>query len=93
MDTDLIALGGLQVVTLLLYRWVARTFVSQPLFNHPAIFHNPTARMVLCYGPYIVGGVLVVLSFFLTESPWLFLCLSVVGFVVFSERPHPDLFQ
>jgi hypothetical protein len=92
MDTGLLALGGLQIATLLLYRWVGRSFVSQPRFNHPAIFHNPTARMLLCNGPFVVGGALIVLSFFLTESPWLFLGLSVAGFIAFSARPNPDAF-
>lgn len=93
MDTVLLILGCIQIATLLIYRWVGRTFVSQPLLNHPAIFHNPTARMLLCNGPYVVGGALTVLSFFLTDSPWLFLGLSVAGFIAFSARPHPDIFQ
>ena len=86
-------LGCLQLATLLLYRWVVRSFVSQPKYNHPAIFYNPTARLLLCNGPFVVGAVLIVLSFFMTMSPWLFLGLSIAGYIAFSGRPHPDIFE
>lgn len=90
METSLVILGIAQGVNLLVYRWIGAVFFSQPRFNHPMIFHNPTARLILCYGPMVTMAILVILAFALTESPWLFLGLTVAGFVAFSARPHPD---
>lgn len=91
MEISLVLLGIAQALNLLIYRWVGAAFVSQPRFNHPMVFHNPTARLMLCYGPMVAMVILVVLAFVLTESPWLFLGLTVGGFVAFSARPNPDL--
>ncbi len=93
METHLVVLGILQVVTVLIYGWVGRVFLSQPRYNHPSIFHSPAARLVLCYGPLVAMVVLVVLAFVLTESPWLFLGLTVAGFVASSVRPDRDLLR
>lgn len=91
MNSALLILGIVQTANLLVYRWVNKVFMSQPIINHPAIFYNSLARVILCYGPYIIGLLLIILAFFLTDSPWLFLGLTVAGFVACSERPHSDL--
>ena len=93
MDPTLIVLGALQVVNVSIYAWVGRVFLSQPRINHPGIFHNATARLLLCYGPLVMMLVLVLLAFFFTNSPWLFLGLTVAGFVAFSARPNPDMLR
>lgn len=93
MEISLVILGILQIVTILIYGWVGRVFLSQPRYNHPTIFHSPTARAMLCYGPLVVMVVLVVLAFFLTKSLWLFLGLSFAGFVASSVRPDRNLLR
>jgi hypothetical protein len=87
MEASLLILGGIQLVALLLYRWVGKVFVSQPAYNHPGIFHDATARLLLCYGPLVVMAVLVILAFFVTNSPWLFLGLTIAGFIACSVKP------
>lgn len=87
MGSPLFVLGFLQVVALLIYFWVGRVFISQPVTNHPGIFYDPTARFVLCYGPAVTMVISVVLAFVLTNSPWLFLGFSLAGWVVCSPRP------
>lgn len=91
MEISLLVLGGLQALTLFIYSWVNKVYVSQPRYNHPMIFHNPTTCLLLIYGPYASSVTLVALAFFLTNSPWLFLGLTIAGFVAFSTRPHSDL--
>jgi len=91
MQTGLLVLGSLQVIVLLVYRWVGQVCLSQPLFRHPAIFHSSTARRVLLFGPPVSWLALIVLAFFFTEWPWAFLILSIAGFAAFSVRLHPDL--
>lgn len=88
MEKSLVILGILQTVNLLLYGWVGRVFISQPRWKHPAIFHNAMARNLLVVGPLVVMVVLVVCSFVFTYSPWLFLGLTVAGWVALSPRPH-----
>lgn len=90
MNSALLILGILQVANILVYQWVNKVFVSQPIINHPPLFYSATARIALCYGPYIIGLLLIMLAFFLTDSPWLFLGVTGAGFVACSERPHPD---
>lgn len=90
MDTPLLILGILQVIALLLYRWVGKVYFSQPAFNHPGIFRNEIAAMVLCYGPLAAMVVLVVLAFVLTDAPWWFLGLSVAGWVACSPSPREN---
>lgn len=87
MDGPLLVLGFFQVVALLIYLWVGRVFISQPVTNHPGIFYDPTARLILCNGPAATMVILVVLAFMLTNSPWLFLGLSLAGWIVCSPRP------
>jgi hypothetical protein len=86
MEKSLLILGVLQVVNLLLYGWVARVFMSQPQWNHPAIFHNAVIRNVLVMGPLAAMVALVVCGFLFTHSPWLFLGLTVAGWVALSPR-------
>lgn len=87
MEKSLLILAALQVVSLLVYGWVGRVFISQPRWNHPAIFHNPVARGVLIVVPLVAIVALVVCAFLFTNSPWLFLGLSVAGWVALSPRP------
>ena len=91
MKTSLLVLGVLQVLALLLYRWVVKVYIAQPLFRHLRAFSNPVVRSSLCYGPLVAMLVLVVLAFFLTQWPWLFLGLSVAGFVACSAPPRSSL--
>lgn len=93
MNTSFIILGVLQAIFLFTYRWVGMVFISQPKINHPRIFWNPTSRLVLCYGPLAMMAVLVALAFMLTESPWLFLGLTVAGLIAFSSRPNTSTFM
>jgi hypothetical protein len=91
METSLLVLGTLQVLALLLYRWVVKVYVSRPIFSHFGIFLNPVLRTLFCYGPLLAMFVLVVLAFFFTQLPWLFLGLSVAGFVACSAPPRSYL--
>lgn len=91
METSLLILGTSQTVNLLVFGWVNRVFVSQPRWNHPEIFRSATACKLLCYSPLVVMVALVVCAFLYTHSPWLFLGLTVAGWVALSERPHSDL--
>lgn len=92
-SVGVITLGVFQALNLLVYRWVNVVFTSQSRFNHPHIFHKPIARLLLSYGPLVVMVALVILAFVFTESPWLFLGLSVAGFIAFAAKPHPDFFE
>lgn len=86
MESNLLILGILQIVSLLVYGWVGRVFISQPGWNQPAIFRNPFVRGVLVIGPFIAMISLIVCAFLFTNSPWLFLGLSVAGWAAFSPR-------
>ena len=92
-DTAFWTLWAIQIVALLIYRWVGKVFFSQPRFNHPAIFWNPTSRFILCYAPMVVMAILVALAFFITQSPWWFLGFSFIGFVMCSTKPSPELLR
>lgn len=93
MEFSIIILGVLQALNLLVYRWVNVVFTSQPRFNHPHIFHKPIARLLLSYGPLVAMIFLAILAFVFTESPWLFLGLTVAGFIAFAEKPHPSFLE
>ena len=93
MDATFWTLAAAQVVNLLVYKWVGAVFLSQPRFNHPMMFHNPTARLLLAYGPLVIMVVLIVLAFFLTDSPWWFLAGSLVLWVAWSRMPNPEMFR
>ena len=88
MDRPLLLICIGQVVALLWYWWVGRVFFSQPRWLHPPIFWNPFARGILAFGPLVVMALLVVSAFLFTRSPWLFLALTVGGWIAFSPRPH-----
>ena len=93
MDAWLVILVIVQVLNLLVYWWVGNVFFSQPRHNHPRIFWNPTARLLLGYGPLIMLALLVVLAFFVTRSPWWFLGLSFVALLACSQRPYSNFFR
>lgn len=93
MDGSFVVLAGLQLINLMVFWWVNRVFVSQPRWNHPAIFHNAAARTVLLYGPILGMVALAIAAFVYTDSPWLFLGATLIGWVSASARPHSDLMQ
>lgn len=88
MDGTLLVLGVLQVIAILTFRWVGRVYMTQPSFNHPDIFRNPTVAAILVYGPIAAMVVMVVLAFLLTDHPWWFLALSIAGWVACSPSPN-----
>lgn len=87
METTVVV-GIAQALNLLVYRWVGCVSVSQPSYNHPAIFHSAAGQLILCYGPLLVMVVLVVLAFMLTQTPWIFLGGTGFGWIAFSARPR-----
>lgn len=92
MDRALLLVCSGQVIALLWYRWIGRVFFFRPQWQHPAIFWNPIVRVILAFGPFVAMVVLVVCAFLFTRSPWLFVALSVGGWIAFSSRPqiHDD---
>lgn len=88
MEKNLFILAALQVISLLIYGWVGRVFISQPPWAYPAIFRNPVAGGVLVIGTQVAIVAIAVCAFLFTSSPWLFLGLSVAGWIALSARPY-----
>lgn len=86
MTGSFLLLGVLQVFFLTVYRWVGKRYIFAPRFDHPAIFWNRYIAVILCIIAEAGVPATAIAAFFFTESPWLFLGLSAVGFVLFSIR-------
>lgn len=84
MTGSFLLLGVLQVFFLTVYRWVGKRYIFAPRFDHPAIFWNRYVAVILCIIAETGVPATAIAAFFFTESPWLFLGLSAVGFVLFS---------
>lgn len=84
MAESFLLLGVLQIFFLMVYRWVGKRYIFAPRSDHPAIFWSQSIATILCATPTIGIPATVIAAFFLTDSPWLFLGLSVAGFVLFS---------
>jgi hypothetical protein len=79
-----ILLAVLQGLNLFLHWWAQENF-AKPKLIQPSVFKNPVIGLLLIIAPNIIGLILIVLAFFYTESPWLFLGLSIAGFVAFAK--------
>jgi hypothetical protein len=66
---------------------VGRVFVSQPKFNHPAIFWNPTVAKTLVILPYRGFLAVAIGAFVLTAHGWWFLGAVLVLFVGLAVKP------
>ena len=84
MTDSFLLLGVLQVFFLTVYRWVGKRYIFAPRFDHPAIFWNRYIAVILCVIAEAGVPATAIAAFFFTESPWLFLGLSAIGFVLFS---------
>lgn len=84
MTESFLLLGVCQLVFLALYRWVGKRYILVPKHEHPAIFWNKSIAMALCTIPTLGMLGTIVAAFFVTASPWSFLALSLLGFVLFS---------
>ena len=87
MEISLIILIILQGVNLFIYGWVVRTFFFNDPCNHPPIFRNLALRNILTKAPGVIIIVLIVFAFLFTNSPWLFLGISIAGWVYLSSPP------
>jgi hypothetical protein len=83
VNNYLTLLSAIQVLNMLAYWWVQRNFFL-PRLIQPKIFRIGIIRIFLVVVPTILGIFLMVLAFFLIDSPWLFIGLSVAGFVAFA---------
>lgn len=86
MNNYLVLLSVIQILNLLVYWWVQKNFFL-PRLIQPRIFHIAIFRNLLIVVPIILGLLIMVLAFFHTDSPWIFLGLSIAGFVAFA-RPR-----
>jgi hypothetical protein len=77
-------LAVFQGLNLLLHWWVQQNF-AKPRLIQPSVFHSPITRSLLLIAPNIIGLTLIVLAFFFTDSPWLFLGFSAAGFIAFAK--------
>ena len=84
MTGSFVLLGVIQILFLMIYRWVGKRYIFAPRFDHPAIFWNRYIAVILCIIAEAGVPATAIAAFFFTESPWLFLGLSAVGFVLFS---------
>ena len=74
-------------VSAAIYWWVGKVYVSQPKFNHPSIFWNPTRAKILLVSPPIGFLLTIVGGFIYTENGWWYLGVVVIGLVALSSRP------
>jgi hypothetical protein len=79
-----ILLAVLQALNIIVHWWVQKNF-ALPRLIQPKIFQSAIAGTLLIIAPNVIGLILVVLAFFFTNSPWLFLGLSVAGFIAFAK--------
>lgn len=88
MAGNFLLLAALQIFFLTVYRWVGKRYIFAPHANHPTIFWNRTIAMILVIIANAGFPATAIAAFFLTDSPWLFLGLTIVGFVLFSIGIH-----
>ncbi len=86
MSTVHIVLWLLLAVSVATYWWVGKVYISQPRFNHPALFWRSSIAKALVLGPQIVLAVVVIGGFFFTKSGWWFLGVAVAAVVLFAPR-------
>ncbi len=67
-----------QIILIQVGWWVYGSYFTQPKHNHPSIFWNPIARMLLVYGPTIGIIGTIALAFYLTDHGGLFLVLTLI---------------
>lgn len=87
MEITDILLWGLFGVSAAIYWWVGKVYISQPKFNHPAIFWNPIRAKVLLLVPQLGFLLSVTGGFIYTQNGWWYLGAVVIGFVALSSRP------
>ena len=74
----------LQLVLVLILRWIGKVYWSQPRHNWPALFQNPLMAIAVVWGALIAFGVNLFLAFAWTDFPWIFLLGSIVAFLFFA---------
>jgi hypothetical protein len=85
-DIALFVIGTMQIFNLLVYRWAARVYLLQPRWNYPEMFRGSLAQLIFGLGPLVLFVVFVITAFFVTESPWWFLGISIVGWIAATPR-------
>lgn len=80
----------LQIIFVKIGWWVYNAYYTQPKYNHPAIFWNPLARLVLSYGPLIGIVGLVVAAFFITDHPWMFLIFTLCWWIYCGHKRNTE---
>ncbi len=83
-------LWGLFLANTLLYRYIGRSVISQPSWNHPPIFYAWRMKMAAVIVPFLIYIALVVASFFFTNWGVSMLCAVLIACLVFATRPSYD---
>jgi hypothetical protein len=71
-------------VCALLYLYVSKSFISQPDWNVPRIFHNHTVAKLLIISPQVGLAAVAILGFMLTEHGWWYLGAVIAAVVVLT---------
>ena len=79
-------LAIVQGLNLFIYSWLAKYAVKDP-WNRPPILCNPVINRVISTGTTFLFVALIVCAFLFTKSAYLFLGLSIAGWVAFSPNP------
>ncbi|OFW87506.1 MAG: hypothetical protein A3J37_07285 [Alphaproteobacteria bacterium RIFCSPHIGHO2_12_FULL_45_9] len=70
--------------------WVYYSYMTQPRYNHPAIFWNPLVRTILIWGPFVGIASLFFVAFTMTSSPWWFVAFSIIWWMIGSKLHKPS---
>ncbi|MEO3680129.1 hypothetical protein ABGI61_13940 [Rheinheimera sp. FR7-31] len=77
-------------VSAMLFRYVGKSFISQPDYNVPEIFRNPGIAKLLVILPQLGFASVIMLGFIITDNGWWYLGAVVVGVLILVPKPFKE---
>ena len=75
-------------VSAILFRYVGKSFISQPDYNVPEIFRNPGTAKLLVTLPQLGFLTVAILGFVLTDNGWWYLGAVITAVVLLAPKPR-----
>ena len=76
------------IIIAVIYWWVGKSFISQPNWNVPMIFHNRSIARTLVILPQLGFVIIIILGFTITEFGWWYLGAVVASIVFLTKKPQ-----
>ena len=74
------------VITSLLYIWVGKVIVSQPVSNRPLPYMEPRFFYIALLAPYVLFATISLVGFVMTDHGWWFLGAAALVCLAFAVR-------